>query len=119
MADTGVSSSTGATGAGAAALGSPLNSVAWLANTMGRLGIPLKAGEVILSGSLAIMVPVKAGDSLHASVAGLGGCASRTGARATRTAADRRSMGHRWAAARHQRPRVHTPADRRNPAGGT
>ena len=47
-----------ATGAGAAALGAPANSVAWLANTLGRLGIALKAGEVVLSGSLAIMVPV-------------------------------------------------------------
>jgi 2-oxopent-4-enoate/cis-2-oxohex-4-enoate hydratase len=30
-----------ATGAGAAALGSPVNAVAWLANTLGRLGIGL------------------------------------------------------------------------------
>ncbi len=36
------------TGAGAAALGSPLVCVAWLANTLGSFGIPLKAGEVIL-----------------------------------------------------------------------
>ena len=46
------------TGAGAAALGHPVNAVAWLANTLGRLGIPLKAGEVILSGSLAALIPV-------------------------------------------------------------
>ena len=39
-----------ATGAGAAALGSPVNCVAWLANTLGRFGIKLEAGEVILSG---------------------------------------------------------------------
>ncbi|MEW8692424.1 MAG: fumarylacetoacetate hydrolase family protein, partial [Candidatus Thiodiazotropha endolucinida] len=37
------------TGAGAAALGSPVNCVAWLANTLGSFGISLKAGEVILS----------------------------------------------------------------------
>ncbi|MBS0508134.1 MAG: 2-oxopent-4-enoate hydratase, partial [Proteobacteria bacterium] len=43
-----------ATGAGAAALGHPANAVAWLANTLGRLGIALEAGEVILSGSLGI-----------------------------------------------------------------
>jgi len=66
-----------ATGAGAAALGAPVNSVAWLANTLGRLGIPLKAGEVILSGSLAIMVPVKAGDSLRVTIGGIGGCSVR------------------------------------------
>ena len=66
-----------ATGAGAAALGAPANSVAWLANTLGRLGIPLKAGEVVLSGSLAIMVPVKAGDSLRVTIGGIGGCSVR------------------------------------------
>lgn len=66
-----------ATGAGAAALGSPANAVAWLANTLGALGIPLKAGEVILSGSLAIMVPVQAGDSLRVSIGGIGGCSVR------------------------------------------
>ncbi len=66
-----------ATGAGAAALGAPANAVAWLANTLGALGIPLKAGEVILSGSLAIMVPVVAGDSLRVSIGGIGGCSVR------------------------------------------
>ena len=66
-----------ATGAGAAALGAPTNAVAWLANTLGALGIPLKAGEVILSGSLAIMVPVVAGDSLRVSIGGVGGCSVR------------------------------------------
>lgn len=65
------------TGAGAAALGSPVNAVAWLANTLGRLGIPLKAGEVILSGSLAAMVPVEAGDSLRIAIGGIGGCSVR------------------------------------------
>jgi 2-oxopent-4-enoate/cis-2-oxohex-4-enoate hydratase len=66
-----------ATGAGAAALGAPANAVAWLANTLGALGIPLKAGEVILSGSLAIMVPVVAGDSLRVTIGGIGGCSVR------------------------------------------
>ncbi|MES2535097.1 MAG: 2-oxopent-4-enoate hydratase [Pseudomonadota bacterium] len=61
-----------ATGAGAAALGHPLNAVAWLANELGRRGIPLRAGEVILSGSLAAMVPVKAGDNLRVSFGGIG-----------------------------------------------
>ncbi|MGV8893699.1 MAG: 2-oxopent-4-enoate hydratase [Burkholderiaceae bacterium] len=66
-----------ATGAGAAALGSPVNAVAWLANTMGKLGIPLKAGEVILSGSLAAMFTVKAGDNLRVTIGGIGGCSVR------------------------------------------
>ena len=66
-----------ATGAGAAALGSPVNAVAWLANTLGRLGIPLKAGEIVLSGSLAAMFPVKAGDNLRVTIGGIGGCSVR------------------------------------------
>ena len=66
-----------ATGAGAAALGSPLNAVAWLANTMGRLGIPLKAGEVVLSGALAAMFPAFKGDFFRVSIGGLGECSVR------------------------------------------
>ncbi len=66
-----------ATGAGAAALGAPANAVAWLANTLGRQGVGLEAGEVVLSGSLAIMVPVQAGDSLRVTIGGIGGCSVR------------------------------------------
>ena len=66
-----------ATGAGATALGHPANAVAWLANTLGRLGMGLKAGEVVLSGSLGIMVPVQAGDSLRVTIGGIGGCSVR------------------------------------------
>ncbi len=61
------------TSTGAAVQGSPVNAVAWLANTLGDLGIGLKAGEVILSGSQSPLVPVKAGDSLVCSVGGLCG----------------------------------------------
>ena len=62
---------------GASVQGSPVNAVAWLANTLGRLGIGLKAGEVILSGSQSPLVPVKAGDSLYCSVGGLGSTSVR------------------------------------------
>jgi 2-oxopent-4-enoate/cis-2-oxohex-4-enoate hydratase len=65
------------TGAGAAALGSPVNAVAWLANTLGRLGIGMKAGEVILSGALAAMSPAKAGDNFRVSIGGMGSCSVR------------------------------------------
>ena len=65
------------TSTGAAVQGSPVNAVAWLANTLGRLGITLKAGEVILSGSQSPLLPVVAGDSLYCSVGGLGGAAVR------------------------------------------
>ena len=65
------------TGAGAAALGSPVNCVTWLANTLGAHGIALKAGEVILSGSLVPLQPVKPGDNMHLALGGIGQCAVR------------------------------------------
>ena len=65
------------TSTGAAVQGSPVNAVAWLANTLGRLGITLKAGDVILSGSQSPLVPVKAGDSLHCAVGDLGSTSVR------------------------------------------
>ena len=65
------------TGTGAAALGSPVNCVAWLANELGRRGVPLRAGEIILSGSLAAMVPVAAGDSFQLSIGGVGSASVR------------------------------------------
>jgi 2-oxopent-4-enoate/cis-2-oxohex-4-enoate hydratase len=65
------------TSTGAAVQGSPANAVAWLANTLGRLGIGLKAGEVILSGSQSPLVPVKAGYNLRCDVGGLGGTSVR------------------------------------------
>lgn len=65
------------TGAGAATMGSPLTAVAWLANTLGRMGVALQAGEVILSGALGAMVPVQRGDSLRVTIGGIGGCSVR------------------------------------------
>jgi 2-oxopent-4-enoate/cis-2-oxohex-4-enoate hydratase len=65
------------TGAGAAALGSPVNCVAWLANCLGRYGITLRAGEIILSGSLGAMLPVAAGDNLNLSIGGIGSASIR------------------------------------------
>ena len=61
-------------GFGSAVQGNPLTAVAWLANTLGSFGIPFLAGEVILSGSLAPLIPVVAGDRLHLEVGGLGSC---------------------------------------------
>lgn len=62
------------TGAGAAVQGSPANAVAWLANTLGRLGTPLLAGETILSGALAPMYLFDPGDTLTMRVGGIGAC---------------------------------------------
>lgn len=59
-------------GRGAASLGSPLVAVTWLANTLGELGMVLRAGEVILSGSLGPLVPVSAGDRMRVAIEGIG-----------------------------------------------
>ena len=62
---------------GAAVQGSPVHAVAWLANTLGALGLPFKAGEVILSGSQSALVPVTGGDELVCRIGGLGRCTAR------------------------------------------
>jgi len=61
-----------ATAAGAAVLGSPVQSVAWLANKLGAYGIGLKAGEIILSGSAVAALPVAQGDSISLTVDRIG-----------------------------------------------
>jgi 2-keto-4-pentenoate hydratase len=61
-----------ATGAGAAVLGNPANAVAWLANKLATLDQGLKAGELILPGSLTAAVAVKAGDHVRATFDHLG-----------------------------------------------
>jgi len=65
------------TGAGGAVLGSPLNSLVWLANTVGARGITLEEGHVVLPGSVCAMVPVAPGDSFTATFAGLGSVTAR------------------------------------------
>jgi 2-oxopent-4-enoate/cis-2-oxohex-4-enoate hydratase len=57
--------------------GHPAEAVAWLANTLGAYDIPFKAGEIILSGSLAPLVPAAPGDRFRMEVQGLGGCSVR------------------------------------------
>ena len=61
-------------GMGSAVQGDPLTAVAWLANTLGEYGIPFKAGEVILSGSLVPLESVKPGDKMHMELEGVGSC---------------------------------------------
>jgi 2-oxopent-4-enoate/cis-2-oxohex-4-enoate hydratase len=59
-------------GLGSAVQGSPLASVAWLANTLGRYGVRLEPGDVILSGSLVPLEPARPGDRFHLALEGVG-----------------------------------------------
>jgi 2-keto-4-pentenoate hydratase len=53
-------------------LGSPVNALVWLANTVGPMGIDLEPGHVVLPGSMTRAIPVEPGDTVVANVAGLG-----------------------------------------------
>lgn len=61
-----------ATGAGAACLGHPLFALQWLAREMARVGRPLGAGDLVLSGALGPMTPARGGDHFETRISGLG-----------------------------------------------
>jgi 2-keto-4-pentenoate hydratase len=60
------------TGAGAAALGNPLEVVAWLANTLAGDGIALEPGHLIMTGALHAAVPMAPGEQYLAEFDRLG-----------------------------------------------
>lgn len=66
-----------ASGLGSAVQGHPAAAVAWLANTLGRFGIPFRKGEIILSGSLVPLIPAVAGDFFELSIDNFGGSSIR------------------------------------------
>ncbi|HJR00889.1 MAG TPA: fumarylacetoacetate hydrolase family protein [Methylomirabilota bacterium] len=65
-----------ATQTAAEVLGNPLVSLAWAANALGRMGRGLRAGDVVLTGSISKVLRPTAGQSVRASFTRLGsvGC---------------------------------------------
>jgi 2-keto-4-pentenoate hydratase len=72
-----VSGAERARGTGAMAMGHPFGALAWLANERARLGAPLRAGDIVATGSLMGFVSAKAGDTAEAEFPGIGTVALR------------------------------------------
>jgi 2-keto-4-pentenoate hydratase len=66
-----------ATGASGAVLGSPVVSLAWLANTLGQHSDRLEAGDIVLPGSVTAAQPVRPGHVWTAQFAELGTVTAR------------------------------------------
>lgn len=52
-------------GSSAAVMGNPINSMVWLANKLLSLGVEMKKGEIILTGSLTPVFDIKKGDTVN------------------------------------------------------
>lgn len=59
-------------GTGSDCMGSPIIAAAWLAATLYDLGMPIRAGQIILTGALGSMVPVKKQQHVVSRIEGLG-----------------------------------------------
>lgn len=66
-----------ATNTAAEVMGNPLNSLAWIANHLGRRGLGLKAGETVMTGSVSKLLKPKAGDTVRATYTRLGSVGAR------------------------------------------
>ncbi len=61
-----------AQGWGDAVLGDPVNAVVWLAGKLAGFGLALRAGDMVMTGSITRMLPLSPGDRARAEFAGIG-----------------------------------------------
>jgi 2-keto-4-pentenoate hydratase len=61
-----------ASGRGDACMGNPIAAMLWLADTLSRDGSPLRAGDVVLTGALAPVQPLRPGNSVRTTLGPLG-----------------------------------------------
>lgn len=73
----GINGNEVSTGSGAACLGNPLHAARWLADVLCERNIPLKAGDVLMTGALGPMQAIAAGDEVVASFGDLGTVTTR------------------------------------------
>jgi 2-keto-4-pentenoate hydratase len=66
-----------ATATAAEVMGNPLNSLAWLANHLGTRGLGLRAGDVVMTGSVSKLLRPAAGDTVRATYTRLGSVSVR------------------------------------------
>jgi 2-keto-4-pentenoate hydratase len=66
-----------ATNTAAEVLGSPINSLAWVANHLGTRGLGLRAGDVVMTGSVSLLLRPKPGDTVRARFTRLGSVSAR------------------------------------------
>lgn len=58
-------------------LGHPFNSLSWIANHLGARGGGLRAGDLVMSGSISSLLRPGAGDTVSARLTRLGGVSAR------------------------------------------
>ena len=67
------------TGKGGNVLGDPRFALTWLANELSGIGVTLRAGEVVTTGTCIVPLPIAPGDRIHADFGALGAVGTRMG----------------------------------------
>jgi 2-keto-4-pentenoate hydratase len=66
-----------ATNTAAEVMGNPVNSLVWIANHLGARGLGLRAGDIVMTGSVSTLLRPRAGDTVRATCTRLGSVAVR------------------------------------------